>query len=86
MNREQKIDIIYDNIGIKIRSLFDSPSMNCKPIMIWDILQIYSESTSDKFPDRLIDALYYWKIWWNYRTPIDSQPDECIDYIYNLIK
>ena len=63
-------------------------------VMIWDVLD-YIEKKKYKsdteifgfrnfwYSEKQIDILLEWK---NKRTSIENQSDDCIDYIYNLIK
>lgn len=47
------------------------------PVMIWDVLE------SLYWDVRFSDFAWIWK---ELRLPIEKQSDECIDFIYNLIK
>lgn len=47
------------------------------PIMIWDVLESFY------WDIRFSDLAWIWK---ELREPIEEQSDECIDFIYNLIK
>lgn len=50
------------------------------PVMIWDVLD-YIQS-KDILKDWIWYILMYWK---DKRKPIEDQPIECIEYIYNLL-
>lgn len=54
-----------------------------RPVMIGSIFERYSSSRwfiNSQFVMELIDK------WTGYDNPIDDQTDECIDYVYSLIK
>jgi len=62
------------------------------PVMIWDVLDWIDVNISaiydshwgrDKHWEAVTDLIYLWK---TKRATIEEQSDECIDYIFNLIK
>lgn len=54
-----------------------------RPILIWDVLDWNEVNNWDMF-DRY--SWYLETIWKKKRLPIEEQSEECITYIYNLIK
>lgn len=65
------------------------PNMNIiwHPVMIWDVLDY--ENINWKYVDLLWRPKGYQVIcdkWEHKKKPIEEQSDDCIDYIYNLIK
>lgn len=96
MNREQKIEAIYEKIANKEKN--DAQYMLDELNANWDIdYDNYSE-LCDLVEDKLMigDVLEWWDFeWtedvfckmWKYKCkPIEEQTDECIDYVYNLSK
>ena len=67
-------------------SLWYAPEIIWHPVMIWDVMYYirkkYWNNHSWFHNDRskLID------LWFKEREPIEDQSDECIDYVYSLIK
>jgi len=67
------------------------------PVMIWDVLD-YITNIEEETLILKYDINRYWNewnkwiveeiyvIWNNLRKPIEEQSEECINYIYNLIK
>lgn len=64
------------------------------PVMIWDVLdlihKLYEEDVkrdeymAEEYNERI--TIHLLNIWKDKRKPIDHQTDECIDFIYSLIK
>lgn len=62
--------------------------------MIWDVLdwihKLYEEDVkrdeymAEEYNERI--TIHLLNIWEEKRKPIDDQSDECIDFIYSLIK
>lgn len=60
------------------------------PVRIGDVLdwfdkwlEIFLDVNNDKWHDIYKDIIALWQ---NKRLPIDEQSDECIEFVYNLIK
>ncbi len=52
-------------------------------IFIWDVLDWRIKNKKMWYITWMIhDTIYCWK---DLRLPIEEQPEECIDYIYNLL-
>lgn len=101
MTREEKLEAIYDEIdrtivffnqfgGIEFD--WDWENYEFLPIMIWDVLDWIEpywrggaqDTKFSKERKRKVDiTLLQWD---NKRKPIEEQSDECIDFIYSLIK
>ena len=63
-------------------SCFEDDEIIWHPVMIWDCLSYFNQRTI--WVDYTTkDILYFW---WAKRKPIEEQSDECIEFIYNLIK
>ena len=62
-------------------SCFEDDKIIWHPVMIWDVLDYYrGESWVNVGVLTILEK-------WNYkRKPIEEQSDECIEFIYNLIK
>ena len=50
------------------------------PVMIWDVLDYICNFKSIWILENILEDRNY------YKKPIEEQSDECIDYVYNLIK
>lgn len=50
------------------------------PVMIWDVLDYFWNKKWAMTLDRIL------RFWENKINPIEEQSDECVDYIYGLIK
>lgn len=62
---------------IKQELILENKTKNInKPVMIWDVLDWNIHTPSLLILGR----------WYNKRLPIESQSEDCIKYIYNLIK
>jgi len=98
MNKQEKISKIYEVIveTDKIEICW----MKVNPVMIWDVLdwwnnfelweEIFCKVAQPNWYNNVswFDT-YFWKLmnlWEFKRKPIEEQDDECIEYIYNLIK
>lgn len=76
MNRETKIKAIYKII---------KPTYPYKKILIWDILDYFEDNFFILEKANESDLTILW-LFLNKRKPLEDQSDECVDYIYNLIK
>lgn len=62
------------------------------PVMIWDVFQWFQDNKSLEYLNNDImntrDKIrqYLPAYWENKRKPIEDQSEECIEYIYNLLK
>lgn len=59
------------------------------PVMIWDVLDFIYENEMIKFENTWISEIKekLIKLWiWDLRNPIEEQSDECVDFVYDLIK
>lgn len=66
--------------------LLDSFYIIWHPVMIWDVLDWGFENESlynEKYDFWIWEIFGFWK---EKRKPIDNQSEECITFIYNLIK
>lgn len=89
---KDKIFIIWHKKPIDIKDIF---KIIWHPVMIWDVLDYYDKNILNKFVSiskssiwiittRICEQII---ILWGYkRKPIEEQSDECINYIYDLIK
>lgn len=64
------------------------------PVLIWDVLDYIKEEVWGNYKSIYINYIEFFKnenelklekLWKNKRLPIESQSEECINYIYNLI-
>lgn len=66
------------------------------PVMIWDVLRQIRLLAGYALDNDLIKKSDFWnviaqhnyritEIWEDFREPIDTQSDECVDYVYSLI-
>lgn len=81
--KQEMLDKIYEVIS----DWYDNQNNNTKiiiiwhPVMIWDILDYIWE-----WPNFFDENIKIVRLWVNIRKPIDDQPIECIEYVYNLCK
>lgn len=101
MTREEKISQIYEVMWENSYTIECYNSCWCVmevPVMIWDVLDwmygnkkecdpVYIKSVT-RWPNEMVgnNREFLITIWGEYRKPIEDQTDECIDFIYNLIK
>ena len=65
----------------------DSYEIIWHPVMIWDVLEYREQFIEDCIEDNLSDFTIEIVTKWDYlNKSIEDQSDECIEYIYNLIK
>lgn len=91
MNREEQIKSIYEEIAERINfDWLDWQSLvtrDLAPVMIWDVLDFLKHNSKwieyKEYDKKRIDILDEWDF---LLKPIEEQSDECIEYIYNLIK
>ena len=87
MTREEKIKAINAEIAevIEFYQWPDSwPWYDMLPVMIWDVLDWqYKTPWVTSCPNTRKELVEQWG---EFRKPIEEQDDECIEYIYNLIK
>ena len=68
-----------------------------RPVMIWDVLRQIRLLAGYALDNDLIKKSDFWnviaqhnyritQIWEDFREPIDTQSDECIDFVYSLIQ
>ncbi len=81
MNTEEMLWDIYIEMGSKqhIRDNYYS----YEPVYIGDVLD-YWDTIAYLYPERTEYTILY--KWGNKRLAIDDQSDECIEYVYSLIK
>lgn len=53
-------------------------------VMIWDVFYWQKKDRTAPSSPKLRSEIV--EIWWERRKPIEEQSDECIDYVYSLIK
>ena len=94
MNREQKIEAIYDKVADKILNpLFNVTSTKkhiYSQVRIWDVLDYLEKDVSwiNYSTDKtLLMVTIVWLLnrWKEKRKPLEEQSDETIDYLFNLI-
>jgi len=90
MTKAEMIEIIYKNISRKEENCWYDwnqwPFVVEFPVMIWDVLDYilwYWNLLISENKDRILKLMDIWK---NKKLSIDEQNEECIIYIYNLIK
>lgn len=73
-----------DEINKDISETFNNVIWNWKiiwhPVMIWDVLDYFWEKEWAMTLDEIL------RVWEKKKFPIEDQSDNCIDYVYNLIK
>jgi len=80
-----KLDFLNESWNVPYEVYSELHDLACW-VMIWDVLDIVldNELASSIWPRTCKEAiLWYWE---KLRLPIEEQSNECIDYIYNLIK
>lgn len=80
MTREEKIQAIYEEVADWIYDSY-SEDETIFPVMIWDCLDWINENTPDNENRNMI-----FNYWQKLRLPIEEQSEECIWFVYNLIK
>lgn len=85
MTKEEKIKRIYEVIWTntminQAKEWFKNRWVIA--LMIWDVWDYHNKSLWDWE----INWIDLWERWLEKRQPIENQSDECIDYVYNLIK
>ncbi len=89
--KEQMLERIYEEMADNedtrcsyCRQVWNSGCSSCgdiKPVLIGDVFDYMEvERTLVPFKTELTLA------WWKKREPIDSQSEECISYVFSLIK
>lgn len=66
-----------NNNQVWIYTELDDKEIIWHPVMIWDILEYFYGDI------RFSDFAWIWK---KLRKPLEKQDDECIDFIYDMIK
>ena len=91
--KERMLARIYEVIAIKRNWKLHSISMDWNvitseyfPVMIGDCLDCLDSQEVQKIDWRHPAQRSLLILWKSKRLPIDEQSDECIDYIYSLIK
>jgi len=55
------------------------------PVFIWVLLE-YHDKECDWYLMNSWEVFELFELWKNKKLPIEEQSDDCIDYVYNLIK
>lgn len=85
MNKEEQINFIYEEIAERINfDWLDWQSLvtwDLSPVFIWDVLDYIDRKTFREF---LYSHLI--EMWEEKRGPIEEQSDECVEFVYSIIK
>ncbi len=82
MERQEMLDKIYEVIKSKIWE-----TLNNENILIWDVLHYYFKEyklwTFNMYNDTTRELL---DVWQDKRKFINEQSDDCIEFVFNLVK